>query len=280
MPPAGGRWPALCCRRGEGSTRLRPSGRACAAEARSRTVEPMTESTYRMRLLSVHPLDAPVVALATSMTEGAHARGRGRLTAVGAVRCHGSRELDTFHAADSSAMTALAGFAAGSPIVAHGLADALSEDAASVSQRGGMGRTRACGVAHAGQRRRLARAAGGAPRRERAGPGSPSGPQARHTPSLKGEGTRPGGRRCGRAADLHRVPGTGRTGAGPRGRTAATPRRPADTRPQPARGPRVRACGVARRGRRRSHRRHRPAGDRASVWSVPAASACRSRRSR
>ena len=82
----------------------------------------MTESTYRMRLLSVHPLDAPVVALAASARPG----GRG-LTAVGAVKCHGSRELDTFHAADASAMAALAGFADGSPIVAHGLADALGE---------------------------------------------------------------------------------------------------------------------------------------------------------
>ncbi|MDE2836200.1 MAG: hypothetical protein OXL97_01635 [Chloroflexota bacterium] len=91
----------------------------------------MTESTYRMRLLSVHPLDAPVVALAASMTEDAHTRRRGRVTAVGAVKCHGSRELDTFHAADASAMTALAGFADGSPIVAHALADALGEDAAS-----------------------------------------------------------------------------------------------------------------------------------------------------
>ena len=103
-----------------------------AREARSRTVQRMTESTYRMRLLSVHPLDAPVVALAASMTApeaSARPGGRGRLTAVGAVKCHGSRELDTFHAADAGAMVALAGFADGSLIVAHGLADALGEDA-------------------------------------------------------------------------------------------------------------------------------------------------------
>ncbi|MCY4581318.1 MAG: hypothetical protein OXE50_00740, partial [Chloroflexi bacterium] len=99
----------------------------------------MTESTYRMRLLTVHPLDAPVVALAASMTAPDQARGRagrGRLTAVGAVKCHGSRELDSFHAADASAMTALAGFADGSPIVAHGLAEALGEDAASALSAG------------------------------------------------------------------------------------------------------------------------------------------------
>ena len=93
----------------------------------------MTESTYRMRLLSVHPLDAPVVALAAGMTPDA---ARARLTAVGAVKCHGDRELDTFHAADASAMTALAGFASGAPIVAHGLADALGEDAASAMSAG------------------------------------------------------------------------------------------------------------------------------------------------
>ena len=96
----------------------------------------MTESTYRMRLLSVHPLDAPVVALAASMTAPARPDGHGRLTAVGAVKCHGARELDTFHAADASAMVALAGFADGSPIVAHGLADALGEDAASAMSAG------------------------------------------------------------------------------------------------------------------------------------------------
>ncbi len=106
----------------------------CATGARSRTVQRMTESTYRMRLLSVHPLDSPVVALAASMTT--NSGGRGRLTAVGAVKCHGSRELDTFHAADASAMVALAGFADGSPIVAHGLADALGEDAASAMSTG------------------------------------------------------------------------------------------------------------------------------------------------
>ena len=90
----------------------------------------MTESAYRMRLLTVHPLDAPVVALAASVTGGAaRSGGRARLTAVGAVKWHGSRELDTFHAADTSAMAALVDFAAGSPIVAHGLADALGEDA-------------------------------------------------------------------------------------------------------------------------------------------------------
>ena len=94
----------------------------------------MTESTYRMRLLSVHPLDAPVVALAASMTTpGAH---QARLTAVGAVKCHGSRELDTFHAADAGAMTGLAAFASGAPIVAHGLANALGEDAASAMSAG------------------------------------------------------------------------------------------------------------------------------------------------
>ena len=110
----------------------------CAVGVRSRTVQRMTESTYRMRLLSVHPLDAPVVALAASMTAPGEARadGRGRLTAVGAVKCHGDRELDTFHAADASAMVALADFAAGSPIVAHGLADSLGEDAASAMSAG------------------------------------------------------------------------------------------------------------------------------------------------
>ena len=111
-----------------------PTPTPCARGARSRTVQRMTESTYRIRLLSVHPLDAPVVALAASMTApeaSARPAGRGRLTAVGAVKCHGSRELDTFHAADAGAMVALAGFADGSPIVAHGLADALGEDAAS-----------------------------------------------------------------------------------------------------------------------------------------------------
>ena len=97
----------------------------------------MTESTYRMRLLSVHPLDAPVVALAASMTAPeATARPGGRLTAVGAVKCHGSRELGAFHAADAGAMVALAGFADGSPIVAHGLADALGDDASSVLSAG------------------------------------------------------------------------------------------------------------------------------------------------
>ena len=106
----------------------------CAGGARSRTVQRMTESTYRMRLLTVHPLDAPVVALAANVE--ADRAGRGRLTAVGAVKCHGSRELDTFHAADASAMVALAGFAGGSPIVAHGLADALGEDAGSTLSAG------------------------------------------------------------------------------------------------------------------------------------------------
>ncbi|MXY60132.1 MAG: hypothetical protein F4Y96_06695, partial [Chloroflexi bacterium] len=100
----------------------------------------MTESTYRMRLLSVHPLDAPVVALAANLTAPGEARadraGHGRLTAVGAVKCHGDRELDTFHAADASAMTALADFASGAPIVAHGLADALGEDTASAMSAG------------------------------------------------------------------------------------------------------------------------------------------------
>lgn len=109
----------------------------CAVGLRSRTVQRMTESTYRMRLLSVHPLDAPVVALATSMAaEGARPNGRGRLTAVGAVKCHGSRELGAFHAADASAMVALADFAGGSPIVAHGLADALGDAADAASGMG------------------------------------------------------------------------------------------------------------------------------------------------
>ncbi len=111
-----------------------PPPTPCAAGARSRTVQPMTESTYRMRLLTVHPLDAPVVALAASLE--ADRAGRGRLAAVGAVKCHGTRELDTFHAADASAMVALAGFADGSPIVAYGLADALGEDAASALSAG------------------------------------------------------------------------------------------------------------------------------------------------
>ena len=90
----------------------------------------MTESSYAMRLLTVHPLDAPVVALAVGMA--ARGSGRAGLAAVGAVKRHGTRDLGVFHAADARAMTALASFADGSPIVAHGLAGALGgADAAS-----------------------------------------------------------------------------------------------------------------------------------------------------
>ena len=229
----------------------------CATDARSRTLHRMTESSYRMRLLSVHPLDAPVVALAASARPGR----RGGLTAVGAVKCHGSREFDAFHAADASAMTALARFADGLP---HRRARAGGRPRRRRGRSGGrgrVGRARSRRTAHARERRRLPRAARGAAGRGRACERRPA-----H------------GR--GRPPHVRRLPRTHRAGAGARGGAAAAPRRPADAGAQPARRPRLRTRRVACRNRRRgpsaaSTRRRSRGG-----WSVPAASACRSPRNR
>ena len=79
----------------------------------------MTESTYRMRLLRVHPLDAPVVALAVRPSAANAVRG---VAAVEAVKFHGGRTLDAFFADDGEGVGRLAAFVGESPIVVHGLA--------------------------------------------------------------------------------------------------------------------------------------------------------------
>ena len=85
----------------------------------------MTQFQFGASLLRVHPLDAPVVALAARIEE----RGADRavLAAVGAVKFHGDRVLGAFHADDEQAVARLPDFIGGAPLAAHGLSGALAQ---------------------------------------------------------------------------------------------------------------------------------------------------------
>lgn len=77
----------------------------------------MTES-FNMRLLSVHPLDAPVVVLAVDVV------GVGddaQLRSVAAVKAHGGRISDSFSATVNQLVPALPAFVGGAAIVGYGL---------------------------------------------------------------------------------------------------------------------------------------------------------------
>ncbi|MCI0888686.1 MAG: hypothetical protein J4N28_03580 [Chloroflexi bacterium] len=80
----------------------------------------------RMRLLTVHPLDGPVVALAVvaSGPDPEH----GKLESVTAVRFSGSRVEERFEAAvpTRAALAGLAGFVGGAPVVGGSLAAAAA----------------------------------------------------------------------------------------------------------------------------------------------------------
>ncbi|MCH7482910.1 MAG: hypothetical protein IIC31_08810, partial [Chloroflexi bacterium] len=82
----------------------------------------MTMPTDRMRLLTVHPLDGPVVALAVvaSGPDPEH----GKLESVAAIRFSGSRVLERFEAAGPTpgALAGLSGFVGGAPVVGGSLA--------------------------------------------------------------------------------------------------------------------------------------------------------------
>lgn len=77
----------------------------------------MTES-FNMRLLSVHPLDAPVVVLAVDVV------GVGddaRLRSMAAVKAHGGQIIDSFSATVNKLVPALPAFMGDAPIVGYGL---------------------------------------------------------------------------------------------------------------------------------------------------------------
>ena len=86
----------------------------------------MTIPMDRMRLLTVHPLDGPVVAIAVRASDPDPERGK--LESVAAVRFSGRRELDRFDApADASGSVAgLTAFVAGAPVVGGNLAAAAA----------------------------------------------------------------------------------------------------------------------------------------------------------
>ena len=85
----------------------------------------MAESSFRRRLLNLHPLDSPVVALAAQF--GDAVTGQGSISAVGAVKFHGSREIGTLYVDDGAGIARLADFVGGCPVVAHGLAASLDD---------------------------------------------------------------------------------------------------------------------------------------------------------
>ena len=84
----------------------------------------MTGFPYRPRLLRVHPLDSPVVALAVRTRSGARGRNGG-ISGVSAVKFHGDRVLDTFAASGAAGLGGLRAFVGDSPVAAHGLPEAL-----------------------------------------------------------------------------------------------------------------------------------------------------------
>ena len=85
----------------------------------------MAESSFRRRLLNLHPLDSPVVALAVQFSDAV--TGQGSISAVDAVKFHGSREIGTLYVDDGAGIARLADFVGGCPVVAHGLAASLDD---------------------------------------------------------------------------------------------------------------------------------------------------------
>ena len=71
-----------------------------------------------MRLLSVHPLDAPVVVLAVDVVG---AGDDAQLRSVAAVKAHGGQISDSFSATVNQLVPALPVFVGGAPIVGYGL---------------------------------------------------------------------------------------------------------------------------------------------------------------
>ena len=93
-------------------------GAAC-----SRTVsDAVSESFTRMRLLRVHPLDAPIVALAVEASGPDHEHGK--LLSAAAVKFHAGRVIDTFEAKAGDLLPALPAFVGDAPVTGHGLGTA------------------------------------------------------------------------------------------------------------------------------------------------------------
>jgi predicted DnaQ family exonuclease/DinG family helicase len=86
----------------------------------SRTVGVVTES-FNMRLLRVHPLDSPVVALAMDV-EGAGTDGA-KLSRVAGVKFHAGQVIDTFEAAPRALIPALPAFVGDAPVTGYELSD-------------------------------------------------------------------------------------------------------------------------------------------------------------
>ena len=78
----------------------------------------MTES-FNMRLLRVHPLDSPVVAIAVEI-EGAGGDNP-KLLRVAAVKFHAGKVIDTLDATPRNLVPALPAFVGDAPITGHGL---------------------------------------------------------------------------------------------------------------------------------------------------------------
>ena len=79
----------------------------------------VSESLSRMRLFRVHPLDAPVVALAVE-TEGPDP-DYGMLIGVAAVKFHAGKVVETFESDAAGLFPAFPVFAGDSPITGHDL---------------------------------------------------------------------------------------------------------------------------------------------------------------
>ena len=77
-----------------------------------------------MRLLRVHPLDSPVVALAVDVDNAS--ADKPKLRRVAGVKFHAGQAIDSFEASPRELIPALSAFVGDAPITGHGLSDAAA----------------------------------------------------------------------------------------------------------------------------------------------------------